>query len=80
MQAIFICPFLGLMAMALREDWFDHAVRIGWPKIFFTAFDAKNETLNYSGDFGNLLVDLWLSFLLAIPLTYLLRTVLRKDK
>ena len=52
-QAIFICSFLGLMAMALREDRFDHAIRIGWPKIFFTAFDAKNETLNYSGDFGN---------------------------
>lgn len=67
-QTVFICSFTGLLSIWIREARFDAAIRIGWPAIFFTAFDANNDTLNYSGNVGNLIIDLGVSFLVALLL------------
>jgi uncharacterized membrane protein len=75
-QALFICSFTGILSIWMREERFDQAVRIGWPSIFFTAFDLKNGTLNYSGNMGNLALDLGVSFLIALVLVWIMRRLI----
>ena len=75
-QALFICCFTGLISIWMREERFDHAIRIGWPAIFFTAFDIKNDTLNYSVNAGGLALDLVVSFILALIWVWITRRLL----
>ena len=76
-QACFICSFISLLSIYARDGGFDHAIRIGWPAIFFTAFDMKNDTLNHGSDIGSLVLDFGVAFLIALPIVGTIRSLLK---
>lgn len=75
-QACLSCCSIGLLAMWLREDGPNLVIKIGWPFVFFTAFDVGNPTLNHGVNTDNFMLDLAVSFLIALPMVVLLRRFL----
>lgn len=80
MQAVLLGSFISILSIWMREDRFDHAVRIGWPLVFFSAFDVGNPTLNHGGNPPNLIVDYLVAFVLSVPLVWIFRLLLERRR
>ncbi len=75
LQAILLSAFIGLVSMDVRG--FDEAIKIGWPKVYFTAFDAGNPTMNYGAEPENFIIDTLVALIVTLPLTALYRKLLK---